>query len=149
MAKIGSFPRQLVDRLMRIALVAIVVFSICQNGDYFSNPYLLSPDSKLVELKELGIQMKGLPTKTIIDRKPYTAFYAGMPFERIPEGDIQEVLELAKECKGYLVLHGGVTSVFRPQLIPLLLNPDPDGFRTVINSLPRLGVRGVRVLEAM
>jgi hypothetical protein len=64
-------------------------------------------------------------TTLVLDRKPYTAFYAGARYAQIPFGAYHATIRAAQEAGGdYLVVNESVASVFRPELLPLV----KDGF---------------------
>lgn len=110
------------------------------------------PDEEFPEMRETGRALQSVTQRTDVlwDRKPYTAFYAGGRFEMIPNEPLDTLLALFRAGRArYLVLHQGVTRVFRPQLVPLLQDSrlvEQSGLREVLTYFPGTS-REIRVLE--
>jgi hypothetical protein len=86
-----------------------------------------------------------------LDRKPYTAFYAGGRYAQIPNEPPDTILAFARRAGArFLVLGERAVYVFRPQLKPLLYAGDSAagalGLRTVYVNALHTG-NGVRILE--
>ena len=60
-----------------------------------------------------------------MDRKAYVPFYAGMRHVQLGDDDYDTIVESAHATGvDYLVVEEFVANVFRPQLLPLLNDPD-------------------------
>jgi len=88
--------------------------------------FLLSPGDPFPEQIAAGLVLKPFVNNTsvILDRKPYSCFYAGLNphnnFKRIPEKPISEIVEYAHRTRAtFLVLDRPIIHIFRPQLEPL------------------------------
>ncbi|HEX7878619.1 MAG TPA: hypothetical protein VF720_04385 [Candidatus Eisenbacteria bacterium] len=83
----------------------------------------LQEDGYYPELVRAGRELRGiLPAEALVmDRKPYTAFYAGTRFEQVPFGSYHATIEAIQRMGGdYLVVDEAVAEVFRPDLMPLV-----------------------------
>lgn len=110
-------------------------------------------DDDMIELKSAAITIRPqvAATDIFLDRKPYTAFYAGGRYTQIPNEPVDTILAFAARVQArFLVLGERVVYVFRPQLKPLLYGSDAAlaarGLKTVYVDALQTG-RGVRILE--
>jgi hypothetical protein len=77
--------------------------------------------------KEAGawLRLHSAADARVMDRKPYIAFYAERPYSVMPDEPYDRLIEYAIEQRAkYLVVEEGVAKVFRPQLLPLLFDPE-------------------------
>ncbi len=101
-----------------LALMGLTLSAFLARATYFDNE-----DGAFPELVRAGTWLlpHAGPARTVYDRKPYVAFYANAGTETIPRGQYHEVLdELVAEGADFLVIHDGITRVFRPELLPLV-----------------------------
>jgi len=83
----------------------------------------LQEDGFYPELVRAGRELKAFipPDALILDRKPYTAFYAGTRFEQVPYGSYHATIDAIQLMKGdFLVVGEAVAEIFRPDLMPLV-----------------------------
>jgi 4-amino-4-deoxy-L-arabinose transferase-like glycosyltransferase len=110
------------------------------------------PDEEFPEMRDAGRALRSVTHSTDVfwDRKPYTAFYAGGRYEPVPNEPLDTLMTLFHSgAAKYLVLHYGVTRVFRPQLVPLLNDDtlvEQHKLRTVLNSRPGSALQ-IKILE--
>jgi hypothetical protein len=114
---------------------------------------IATPDDDMTELKEAGLALRAeaRTNDLFLDRKPYTAFYAGGRYAQIPNEPTDTVLAFARRAGArFLVLGERVVYVFRPQLKPLLYASDSleaaAGLVTRYVNALHTGT-GVRILE--
>jgi hypothetical protein len=70
------------------------------------------------------LAVHGRPGASVMDRKAYVPFYAGMRHVQLGDDDYDTIVESARSAGvDYLVVEEFVADVFRPQLIPLLRDP--------------------------
>ena len=75
--------------------------------------------------KEAGewLSRAGEPNASVMDRKPYVAFYAERPYRVMPDEHYDTLIDAAvTQGVRYLVVDEGVIRIFRPQLLPLLFD---------------------------
>jgi hypothetical protein len=99
--------------------------------------YSAPVDGDFTELKVAGEALAGVVTEhdLIFDRKPYVAFYAGARGRYVPTGTYDEVLDFVVREEGdYLVVNDMVARRLRPELLPLVL--DPDRIRSETRLVP-------------
>lgn len=83
----------------------------------------LQEDGYYPELVRAGRALKGVVSSDamIMDRKPYTAFYAGTHFQQVPFGSYHATIDAVWQMGGdFLVVDEAVAEVFRPDLMPLV-----------------------------
>lgn len=133
--------------LVKLLGIAIIIF-----GYVSTTWYALSPEEGTEEFCRAGVAMKSLTHHgdIFLDRKPYTAFYAGGRYEFMPNDPLDSILTYAKRIHAkYLVTSARVVRVFRPQLADLLYNDSTVqryNLRTVYLDGLATGY-GVRVVE--
>jgi hypothetical protein len=89
--------------------------------------YSTPVDGSFPELRVAGEALAGMLDEgdTVFDRKPYVAFYAGAQGRYVPTGSYDEVLDfVVRERGSYLVVNDRVARAFRPELLPLVRDPD-------------------------
>jgi hypothetical protein len=95
-------------------------------GTISAYDFVRSPAEPFPELKAAGEILKSHVDKhsLVIDKKPYTAFYAGLKpsqFYETPNVSVEDLHKFAKQLGAtHLVLAYRPTAVFRPQLMTLL-----------------------------
>ena len=92
--------------------------------------YTLNEDGDYPELVETGKWLRPhvRPGTVVYDRNPYAAFYAGASCRAIPLGEYDEALDAIVEGGGdFLVVSQAVVDVFRPSLLPLVLDKGVAG----------------------
>ncbi len=85
--------------------------------------YAVTPEEGITEFCTAGMAMRPLthPSDIFVDRKPYTAFYAGGRYVEMPNDPADSILAFAQRIGAkYLVVSARVVRVFRPQLNFLL-----------------------------
>jgi len=128
------------------------IFILICLGSYRTLGPALEPAERLPELKQAGLALRRTisPDDILMDRKPYTALYAGGRFLNIPNEPPDTILQYMKEMNvRYLVLAERVIGIFRPQLNPYIYDEDllaRSGMKTVYVAGLRSGY-GVRVVE--
>jgi hypothetical protein len=110
------------------------------------------PEERMPELRTAGLALKASVEfdDAFMDRKPYTAFYAGGRFIRIPNEPPDTVFRYMRDTKTrFLVLSERVIPIFRPQLQPFLYDENllaSKGLRTIYVNGLKTGY-GVRIAE--
>ena len=113
---------------------------------------ITQPEEKLTELREAGLAISSIVKKAdiLLDRKPYTAFYAGGRYRQIPNEPLDTVVVFCRRTNAqFLVLAERVVGVFRPQLRPLLYDDAVCRFNkleTVYSHALQTGY-GVKILK--
>jgi hypothetical protein len=114
---------------------------------------VIAVDDNMLELKAAGLALRSetRPGDLFLDRKPYTAFYAGGRYVLVPEGAPDTVLAFARGTGArFLVLGERTVVALRPQLTPLLYASDSAaaarGLITRYRDALHTGT-GVRILE--
>lgn len=85
--------------------------------------YAVTPEEGITEFCAAGIAMRPRthPEDIFVDRKPYTAFYAGGRYAEMPNDPVDSILAFSHRIGAkYLVVSARVVRVFRPQLNFLL-----------------------------
>ncbi len=85
--------------------------------------YAVEPEEGITEFCTAGMAMRPItrPTDIFVDRKPYTAFYAGGRYAEMPNDPVDSILAFSRRIDAkYLVVSARVVRVFRPQLNFLL-----------------------------
>jgi hypothetical protein len=74
-------------------------------------------DGPMTQMRAAGQWLRGhgRPGATVMDRKAYVAFYAGMKHEQLPNDDYDTVVEYARRAADYVVLEEYVIEKIRPQ----------------------------------
>lgn len=114
--------------------------------------YALTPEEGITEFCRAGMDMRSrtLSSEIFVDRKPFTAFYAGGKYLPMPNDPVDSILAFCRRHDAkYLVVSARVVRVFRPQLNFLLYSD------TVLNrmNLKTAYVRdldsgyGIRIIE--
>ncbi len=83
-------------------------------------------DGPMAQMREAGgwLRIHGRPGATVMDRKAYVPFYAGMRHVQLPDDDYDTVVEYARASGvDYLVLEEYVVEGFRRQFLPLIGDP--------------------------
>jgi len=143
-----------IDRLRRTAWVVLAAI-VCVLGlglsAWTERPlYTEQEDGDFTELKVAGEALAPVVGEgdVVYDRKPYVAFYAGAQGRYIPTGSYDEVLDfVVREGGDYLVVNDAVARAFRPELLPLVT--DPDRIRSERRLAPvyfSVSSRGVRTI---
>ena len=110
----------------RTALAATWVVGAVWCGAANAREFLLPFDTYQEDQKDAGRWLKAVsaPADTVMDRKPYIAFYADRTYLVMPDEPYDTLVGAAiAERVRYLVLDEGLVRVFRPQLAPLLYDP--------------------------
>lgn len=106
-------------------------------------------DGPMAEMRAAGewLRQHGRPGATVMDRKAYVPFYAGMRHVQLPDDDYDTIIEYARSTGvDYLVLEEYVVERIRPQLLPLIADArfraDERRLRTVhqVRGGPHTGV---------
>ncbi len=87
---------------------------------------LVFDDGPMPELRAAGawLQANGRAGATVMDRKAYVPFFAGMRHAQIPDNDYDTIVEWARRSGAdYLVVEEYVMRSLRPQLARLVLDP--------------------------
>jgi len=99
------------------------------------------------------LRAHGHPGATVVDRKAYVPFFAGMRHQQLPDDPYETILAWARSCGAdYLVVEEWVVQRYRPQLAPLLGDPD---FRAAERRLRPLYARrdapgdGIAIFEVV
>jgi len=111
------------DRRLGLAAAALVAGAWLLAAWPEARALKLQEDGYYPELVKAGRELRGLlpPDALVMDRKPYTAFYAGTRFEQVPFGNYHATLDAVQRMGGdYLVVDEAVAEVFRPDLMPLV-----------------------------
>src|ERR1041385_3079762 len=112
------------------------------------------PEENLLELREAGLAIHPMvhTTDILLDRKPYTAFYAGGRYRQIPNEPLDTIMVFARRTNArFLVMAERVVGVFRPQLQPLLYDENiysKDNVRSIYSNGLKTGY-GLRIVELM
>lgn len=80
-------------------------------------------DGPMAEMRAAGdwLRANGRPGQTVMDRKAYVPFFAGMGHVQLPDDDYETIVEYARASGvDYLVLEEYVVETLRPQLLPLI-----------------------------
>ena len=80
-------------------------------------------DGPMPQMREAGewLQRNGRPGATVMDRKAYVPFFAGMRHVQLPDDDYETIVEYARASGvDYLVLEEYVAEGLRRQLLPLI-----------------------------
>jgi len=138
----------------RYSIILLGAFAFFMNLKYIQDKYLLTPDERFIELKEIGLKLRagGYSKFKIMDRKPYTAFFAGSEkFVFLPYGSINNMLAKAnEEAVDLIVMHAGIIRIFRPQLVPLLFVADSvvsPQLITIYNDISIRRESGIRIFK--
>jgi hypothetical protein len=118
-ALLAAAPRR---RAIGLAAAAIVAAGWLVAAIPEARALKLQEDGYYPELVRAGRELRGVipPDALVLDRKPYTAFYAGARFEQVPFGSYHATMDAIQAMKGdYLVVDEAVAEVFRPDLMPL------------------------------
>jgi len=145
-------------RWLRLALLAACAAGLAATAYFQRAGYVTNEDGSFPELVKAGTWLgeRAAPGSLVYDRKPYTAYFAGAAAGTVPTGTYREVLDaLVDEGADYLVAHEGVLRVFRPELLPLVLDlgtienesrvrpvyhdVSESGFRTILYRVVRPG----------
>lgn len=119
-------------------------------------PALHFDDGPMTQMRQAGewLRANGRPGATVMDRKAYVAFYAGMRHAQLPDDDYDTILEYARASGAeYVVLEEFVVETLRPQLRPLLADAGfrarEQRLRTVfhVRGEPRTGVAVMEVVR--
>ena len=87
---------------------------------------LVFDDGPMAEMRAAGewLHANGRPGATVMDRKAYVPFFAGMHHVQLPDDDYDTVVEFARRTGvDYLVLEEFVVERMRPQFLPLVGDP--------------------------
>jgi hypothetical protein len=111
-------------------------------------------DGPMQEMRAAGewLRENGRPGATVMDRKAYVPYYAGMHHLQLPADDYDTVIAYAQRNADYLVLEEYVVETLRPEFRPLTRDP---AFQAREHRLRMLyGIRngpltGVGVLEVV
>jgi hypothetical protein len=80
-------------------------------------------DGPMTQMREAGAWLRrhGRPDATIMDRKAYVPFFAGMRHLQLPDDDYETIVRFAVASGAdYMVLEEFVVETMRPQLLPLI-----------------------------
>jgi hypothetical protein len=94
--------------------------------------YAIAPEEGITEFCTAGMNMKARTNNSdiFVDRKPFTAFYAGGRYLPMPNDPVDSILTFCRDNHArFLVVSARVVRVFRPQLNFLLYSD------TVLNRL--------------
>ncbi len=133
--------------LFRTAAILILIIGYLPTA-----AYAVTPEEGITEFCTAGMDMKSRTNSLdiFVDRKPFTAFYAGGKYLPMPNDPVDSILAFCRENRArYLVVSARVVRVFRPQLNYLLYSD------TVLNrlNLKTVYVRdldsgyGIRIIE--
>ena len=133
--------------LLRTAAVLILIVGYLPTATY-----AVTPEEGITEFCTAGTHMKSRTNSSdiFVDRKPFTAFYAGGRYLPMPNDPVDSILAFCRENRArYLVVSARVVRVLRPQVTYLLYSD------TVLNrlNLKTAYVRdldsgyGVRIIE--
>ncbi|MBI1796980.1 MAG: hypothetical protein HYR74_08000 [Candidatus Eisenbacteria bacterium] len=111
-------------------------------------------DGPMREMRDAGEWLKahGRPGATVMDRKAYVAYYAGMHHLQLPADDYDTVIDYARRNADYLVLEEYIVETLRPEFKPLTRDPEFQARERRLRMV--YGVRhgpltGVGVLEVV
>jgi len=143
---------------VRMALAAAMVLGVGFSSWDQRTLYRTHEDGYFPELVRAGKWLDAIADRgtLVLDRKPYTAFYAGASLRYVPTGGYDEVLDqVVREGGDYLVVSNFVARIWRPELLPLVEDPatvlrerrlapvyhamSERGFRTIIYRVNRTG----------
>jgi hypothetical protein len=80
-------------------------------------------DGPMAQMREAGAWLRryGQPGATVMDRKAYVPFFAGMRHTQLPDDDYETIVRYAQASGAdYLVLEEFVVETMRRQLLPLI-----------------------------
>jgi len=83
-------------------------------------------DGPMPEMRAAGAWLKehARPDATVMDRKAYVAFFAGLKHVQLPNDDYDTILSYARSSGAdYLVIEEYIVRQLRPQLMPLVADP--------------------------
>src|SRR5262249_27628148 len=107
------------------ATVAVAGMAWCWIGPAGRNAVFFD-DGPMPEMRAAGIWLKenARPDATVMDRKAYVAFFAGLKHEQLPNDDYDTILDYARSSGAdYLIIEEYIVQKLRPQLLPLVANP--------------------------
>lgn len=136
-----------IDRLRKGALVLTIGCGL------FLLPLIqivVIPDEPLVELKQAGLALKNItaPGDRFLDRKPFTAFYAGGEYWAAPYAPLDSILHFAvNNHVRFIVVSEYVVLAFRQQLEPLLKLHGFTAFGSEYSLVYRDSIGGVNVFQ--
>ena len=108
---------------------AIIIIMI---GYLPTKAYAVTPEEGITEFCRAGMDIKPITNSgdIFVDRKPFTAFYAGGRYLPMPNDPVDSILKFCRDNDArFLVVSARVVRVFRPQLNFLLYSD------TVLNRL--------------
>jgi hypothetical protein len=121
----------MVDRVrpprLAVGLAGVLILGLGLSAWTERAMYSTPVDGSFPELRDAGEALADLLDESdlVFDRKPYVAFYAGAQGRYVPTGSYDEVLDfVVRERGGYLVVNDRVARAFRPELLPLVRDPD-------------------------
>lgn len=115
------------NKLLRGAVIFVLIIGYLPTASY-----AIAPEEGITEFCAAGMDIKARTKSTdiFVDRKPFTAFYAGGRYLSMPNDPVDSILAFCRESHArYLVVSARVVRVFRPQLNFLLYSD------TVLNRL--------------
>jgi len=121
---LGVFALLAIERVHRIP-VKLAGFMLILVSYFWIAGYVSIPEDGTIEYYTAGIAMRPMTHRedVFLDRKPYTAFYAGGRYVEIPNESVDSILSFGRRIQAkYLVVSGRVTRTFRPQLTFVLYN---------------------------
>ena len=99
--------------------LALAGLSLCWTG---SSGRITSrfDDGPMRQMRAAGewLRLNGRPGATVMDRKAYVPFYAGMTHVQLPADDYDTVVEYARRNADYMVLEEYVVEKIRPEFKP-------------------------------
>jgi hypothetical protein len=118
----ASRPERAVRALAALGWLAGAVWCAVLHATSFRQPF----DADLADHVDAGrwLARHSSAGDIVLDRKPYVAFYADRTYRVIPDEPYDTILVSARRTGArFLVMAEGVARIFRPQLLPLVLDP--------------------------
>ncbi|HKQ59027.1 MAG TPA: glycosyltransferase family 39 protein [Candidatus Eisenbacteria bacterium] len=115
------------DRARGVAIALVLAAALLGAGwPWFGRPgshALHFDDGPMAQMREAGAWLRryGRPGATVMDRKAYVPFFAGMRHLQLPDDDYETIVRYAQASGAdYLVLEEFVVETMRRQLLPLI-----------------------------
>jgi Dolichyl-phosphate-mannose-protein mannosyltransferase len=115
------------NHILKYAVVLLLIVGYLPTA-----AYAITPEEGITEFCKAGMDMKFITNSSdiFVDRKPFTAFYAGGKYLPMPNDPVDSILAFCRKNNArFLVVSARVVRVFRPQLNFLLYSD------TVLNRL--------------
>jgi len=83
-------------------------------------------DGPMAQMRDAGtwLAAHGRPDGVVMDRKAYVPFFAGMRHVQLPDDDYDALVAFAQRSADYLVIEEYLVPTLRPQLLPLVHDPE-------------------------